>query len=193
MRIIAGSKKGMKLLSPPTDTTRPIIDRIKEAIFSVLYKYDVIEGKNTADLFCGTGSFGLEALSRGAEKALFVDTNQKVISTLHKNIEKARFENRSKVIKANAFKVGAPVGFEQKKYSAVFVDPPYILARQTDADSDLAGLLDMLAKQIEPNAVIVVRTEKNINLLQSYGNLAVIDRRIWGKMAVSFLRLQDNS
>ncbi|MHC4750685.1 MAG: RsmD family RNA methyltransferase, partial [Planctomycetota bacterium] len=66
MRIIAGSKRGMKLLSPKTQDSRPIIDRVKESLFSVLYKYDLPDDTMVADLFCGVGSLGLEALSRGA-------------------------------------------------------------------------------------------------------------------------------
>ena len=104
MRIIAGTKRGMKLLSPKDDTTRPIIDRVKESIFDVLYKYDLIEANFVADLFCGTGSFGLEALSRGAAVAVFVEQNPKVVDVLKKNIEKTGFVEESKVIRTNAFK-----------------------------------------------------------------------------------------
>jgi 16S rRNA (guanine966-N2)-methyltransferase len=117
MRIIAGAKRGMKLLSPPrfclrqkTRGSRPITDRVKESLFSVLYKYDLPGGKMVADLFCGVGSLGLEALSRGAEFVTFVEKDPKVIATLRKNIEKAGFAGESKVIRADAFKIGAPVG-----------------------------------------------------------------------------------
>ena len=84
MRIIAGKKRGMKLLPPAGDQTRPITDRVKESIFSVLYKYDVIEGGLVADLFSGTGSFGLEALSRGAEFVFFAEQNRRVVEILKK-------------------------------------------------------------------------------------------------------------
>ena len=192
MRIIAGAKRGMKLLPPKDDTTRPIIDRVKESIFSVLYKYDLTEDRAVADLFCGTGSFGLEALSRGASRAVFVEQNSKVVAVLRKNIEKAGFVDISKVIRANAFKIGAPVGFEAQKYSLVFVDPPYILSRDIGSNSQLATLLELLPKQLASDGIVIVRTEKRVSLLDNYGQLTIIDRRQWGQMAVTFLRVENN-
>lgn len=190
MRIIAGTRRGMKLLPPKGDTTRPIIDRVKESIFSVLYKYDVIEGKFVADMFCGTGSFGLEALSRGAEGGIFVEKDPKVVAVLKKNIEKMRFVDVAKVISANAFKIGPPVDFEQEKCSLIFVDPPYILSRDVNMGSQLARLLELLAEQLAPDGLVVVRTEKIVSLLDNYGQLEIIDRRQWGQMAVTFLRAE---
>lgn len=192
MRIIAGTKRGMKLLPPKDDTTRPIIDRIKESIFSVLYKYNLIEGRRIADLFCGTGSFGLEALSRGAAGAVFVEQNSKVVDILKKNLEKAGFVDASKVIRANAFKIGAPVGFEEKKYSLVFIDPPYALSRETSVNSQLGKLLGSLGGQLMPDGLVIVRTEKKVSLLDKYGQLEIIDRRTWSGMAVTFLRVENN-
>lgn len=107
MRIIAGSKRGMKLLGPKTDLSRPITDRVKESLFSVLYKYDLPNGKIVADLFCGVGSLGLEALSRGAQFVTFVEKDAKIVGILNRNIEKAGFVKESKVITANAFSTGA--------------------------------------------------------------------------------------
>jgi 16S rRNA (guanine966-N2)-methyltransferase len=103
MRIIAGAKRGMKLLSPRTDVSRPITDRVKESLFNVLWNYGFPEDKIVADLFCGVGSLGLEALSRGAEFVTFVEKDPKIIATLKKNIEKAGFGSGSKVIRADAF------------------------------------------------------------------------------------------
>ncbi len=190
MRIIAGTKKGMKLLPPRGYATRPIIDRVKESIFDVLYKYDLIKDRCVADLFCGTGSFGLEALSRGAKEAVFVDMDKTVINILKKNITKTGFVAQARVICANAFKVGAPAGSDENKFSLVFVDPPYEMSKETDARSRLASLLEILCQQIADDGLVVVRTEKRINLLDSYGDLKIIDKRIWGSMAVTFLRLK---
>ena len=78
----------MTLLGPKGSDTRPITDRVKESLFSVLYKYDIIAGKTVADLFCGTGSMGLEAISRGAAKAIFIDNARTAIARLESNIEK---------------------------------------------------------------------------------------------------------
>jgi 16S rRNA (guanine966-N2)-methyltransferase len=150
MRIIAGAKRGMKLLSPATNVSRPITDRVKESLFNVLWNYGFPKDKILADLFCGVGSLGLEALSRGAEFVTFVEKDPKIIATLKKNIEKAGFSGESKIIRADAFKIGAPVdplrrpavpetarlgrsGSEasERKYDLVFVDPPYSTTRET--------------------------------------------------------------
>ena len=184
MRIIAGKKRGMKLLPPRGSDTRPITDRVKESLFSVLYKYDIIENKTIADLFCGTGSLGLEALSRGAAKAIFIDKSPAAIEQLKLNIEKAAFVRESKVIKANAFKIGtAGVAAEM-----VFVDPPYIASEDAGEGSRLAALLELLSEQIAEDGIVAVRTHERVNLLAKYSRLAIIDRRQWGSMAVALLQ-----
>ena len=186
MRIIAGTKRGMNILPPKGSQTRPITDRVKESIFDVLYKYNLIEGRYVGDLFCGTGSFGLEALSRGAKEVVFVEQDRRAIDILRKNIAKARFETQSKVVCANAFKIGAPIGVG-RKCSLVFVDPPYEMSRDVGEESRLAGLLNVLPEQITDDGLVIVRTEKRVKLSDRYGVLTIIDNRIWGKMSVAFL------
>ncbi len=188
MRIIAGSKRGMKLFSPKAQVSRPITDRVKESLFSILYKYDLPNGERTADLFCGVGSLGLEALSRGAGFVTFVEKDPKVIAILEKNIEKAGYAGESKVIRANAFKIGAPVNFDQQKYGLVFVDPPYAQTRDVGDASPLSGLLTLLGEQVTPDGIVVVRTYKHTELLEQYGRLEIIERRRWGTMAVTILQ-----
>jgi 16S rRNA (guanine966-N2)-methyltransferase len=186
MRIIAGKKRGMKLLSPRTDVSRPIIDRVKESLFSVLYKYDLPDGKIVADLFCGVGSLGLEALSRGAKSVTFVEKDPNIIATLETNIEKAAFVDESKVIRADAFKIGASAN--DQPYDLVFVDPPYADTAEIGDGSLLSELLAMLIERLAPDGTVVVRTRKNIQLLEQYGQLHVIERRQWGTMAVTILQ-----
>ena len=188
MRIIAGTKRGMRLLSPKTAASRPITDRVKESLFNVLYNYDLPSGKLVADLFCGVGSLGLEALSRGAEFVTFVEQDRKVIATLNRNIEKANFVKESKVIRANAFKIGAPVDFDRPKYDLVFVDPPYILTRDVQAGSPLSRLLDVLGEQVAADGLVVVRTNRRSFLQQQYGRFQMIERRQWGTAAITILR-----
>ena len=191
MRIISGSKRGMKLLPPKNYDTRPITDRAKEALFSVLYKYDVIEEGVVADLFSGTGSMGLECLSRGAKWVTFCEKDAKVVEILNRNIEKAVFVAESKVVRANIFKIGAPLlpaDMGDEKYNLVFVDPPYKMAYETALESRLGKLLVMLCEQVADDAIVVVRTNKRAELLESYGTLNIMDRRQWGTMAVTLLR-----
>ncbi|MHC4265980.1 MAG: 16S rRNA (guanine(966)-N(2))-methyltransferase RsmD [Planctomycetota bacterium] len=188
MRIIAGSKRGMKLLSPKTDISRPIIDRVKESLFSVLYRFDLPEGKKIADLFSGVGSLGIEALSRGAEFATFVENDSNILKTLEKNIEKAGFVKTSKVIKANAFKFALQFDSNVENYSLVFIDPPYSESRDASTDSKLGKLLGSLGNSLTNKGIIVIRTEKKVHLLDKYEDLSIIERREWGGMAVTMLQ-----
>lgn len=188
MRIISGTKRGMTLLSPRGAGTRPITDRVKESIFDVLYKYHLIEDRFVADLFCGTGSFGLEALSRGARGALFVDIDKKIMEPLRKNIAKIGFVEQSRVVCANAFKIGAPAGMDGYKFSLIFVDPPYAMSMDVGPGSRLANLLELLAGQVADDGLVIVRTEEHTRVLDSYAALKIIDRRQWGSMNVIFLQ-----
>ncbi len=174
------------MLSPKTQVSRPIIDRVKESLFSVLYKYDLPGDKVVADLFSGVGSLGLEALSRGAVSVTFVEKDPKIIATLKKNIEKSGFVKKSKVIKANAFRIGAPI--KERQYDLIFVDPPYACTENVGPNSPLSSLLDVLNCQIAPDGIIVVRTNRSTELLERYGVLQIIDRRKWGTMAVTILQ-----
>ena len=189
MRVIAGKYKGMRLQSPPDITTRPVTDRVKESIFSILYTRGMPQGCKVADIFCGTGSFGLEALSRGADHVSFVELNRKVCGLLSRNIEKARAKEQTKVYKANAFKLGAPLLADERKYDLAFVDPPFPMSYETDERSRLGKLLLLLNEQIVEGGYVLVRTNKRAVLRPEYGNLRVIDRREWGKMAETFLVL----
>ena len=176
----------MKLLSPKTDESRPILDRVKESLFSVLLnKYGLPGGEAVADLFCGVGSLGIEALSRGAVFAVFVEKSSETFAILKKNIKKTDFLKESRIIKGDAFKIGAPV--DQQKYAVVFVDPPYRLTEDVSVGSPLSGLLSLLPGQLTAAGIVVVRTHKSTELLTRYGPLAVIERRKWGNMAITIL------
>jgi 16S rRNA (guanine966-N2)-methyltransferase len=188
MRIIAGTKRGMKLFSPKTYDSRPITDRVKESLFSLLHKYNVPTGKCVADLFCGVGSLGLEALSRGAELVAFVEKDPKTVTTLRKNMEKAGFGKQARIITADAFKTGAPV--QGQKYDLVFVDPPYATTTDVGKGSPITALLDILAGQLNPAGLAVVRTDRKTKLMEGYGPLQTIECRNWGTMAVTILQMQ---
>src|SRR4030042_939918 len=186
MRIIAGAKRGMKLFSPKTQVSRPITDRVKESLFSVIYKYDLPNGKIVADLFSGVGSLGLEAMSRGAVSVTFVEQDPRIIATLKKNIEKAGFVKESKVIRADVFCVGAPAN--EQPFDLVFVDPPYACTADVGRDSPLSGLMDVLHQQVSPDGIVVVRTRQRTEMPDRYNVFQVIERRKWGTMAVTILQ-----
>ena len=192
MRIIAGSKRGMKLLAPKGMATRPITDRVKESLFSILVnRYDAIEQGLVADLFCGTGSLGLEALSRGAQSAIFIERDSRTTAILEKNIARAGFVAESKVIRANAFKIGAPTPASGEKFDLVFVDPPYPRSEDTTEKSQLGRLLTLLNEQMAPDGIAVVRTSEKTALLDKYDRLQIMERRTWGTMAVAIMGFGD--
>ena len=177
------------MFSPKTRDSRPITDRVKESLFGVLYNYDLPGGAIVADFFSGVGSLGLEALSRGARFVTFIEKDAGIIETLNRNIEKAGFVRQSKVIRANAFKTGAPVGSgeAQEKCSLVFVDPPYAATEDVGTNSALSGLLDVLGDQVTDDGMVIVRTSRDVSLLEEYGQFRITERRQWGTMAVTIL------
>lgn len=184
MRIIAGTKKGMNLLAPKGMSTRPVTDRVKESIFSIMYKWGLPEDAMAADLFCGTGSMGLEALSRGARFVTFIDRDRQVIELLERNIAKAGFVKESKVISHNIFSIGAPV--EEEMYDLVFVDPPYEMSTNCDIGTRVYSLMKLIDLQVKEGAVVILRTHEKALTLELYGTLEQIDQRTWGGMKVTF-------
>lgn len=194
MRIIAGSRNRLKLLSPEDNTTRPITDRVKETLFNLL-RNDV-EGAYVADIFCGTGSLGLEALSRGANHAIMIDQDRSAFDLLSKNVEKCKFEDETTLLQVNSFKYKLPyfpdadpktLSPQQMMRTLVFVDPPYKFCEAPTVDSVIGTLLADIALHMAPDGLVVVRHDKKNELLDQYGNLHVRNRKIYGKMALTFM------
>src|SRR5919201_1870932 len=120
MRVIAGDAKGKRLVAPKTAATRPATDRLRESIFATLGAG--VEGATVLDLFAGSGSFGVEALSRGAAAATFVDDDAAAITAIRQNVVATGFADRSRVVRADA---KAFLRASDQAYALVFVDPPY--------------------------------------------------------------------
>lgn len=188
MRIIAGSKRGMNLFSPPGMDSRPITDRVKQSLYDVLQKYDLPADKTVADIFAGVGSLGLEALSRGATFVTFVEQNPQIGAVLKQNIEKAKFTGQSKIVKTDAFSVAWPMDAERPQYDLAFVDPPYVDSANTLPSSPLGVLLTRLSERVSAGGFVIVRTHCDTVLSQTYGPLKIIEVRQWGNMAVTILK-----
>lgn len=101
MRVIGGSAKGIHLASVPGESTRPITDRVKESLFDILGSF--VQGARVLDLFAGTGSVAIEALSRGAREAVLIDKDRRAIATIRRNLAAAHLEDRAQVIQGDAF------------------------------------------------------------------------------------------
>ena len=120
MRVISGKAKGFKLLSVPGDSTRPISDRVKTSLFNIIGPD--IENSNILDLFAGTGSVGIEALSRGANFALFIDNNIRAVSTIKRNLSKTKLGANAQILKSDAFiYIKNQDAFE---FDYIFIAPP---------------------------------------------------------------------
>ena len=128
MRIISGTSKGKKLYEPKDLYTRPLKDLTKESIFNIIThsnKFSVrLQGANILDLFSGTGSFGLECLSRASRHVTFVENYKKILPILKKNITELNYEKNSKIVEMD---INDGLGFKvfQNKFDIIFLDPPY--------------------------------------------------------------------
>jgi len=122
-RIIAGEKKGLRLKSPQGKNTRPTTDRIKETIFNILSPY--IENSTVLDVFAGTGSLGIEALSRGGKSATFIENNKGCSDIIKSNLEFTGYNNVSDVIYMSVAAAIKMLSQNNAKFDMIFMDPPY--------------------------------------------------------------------
>ncbi len=123
MRIISGTSRGQKLATPRSPSLRPTSDRVKESIFNILR--DKVEGRIILDLFAGTGNLGIEALSRGAKKAVFVEKGRHAIQLIQKNLAHLGFQERSEILERD---VNRAIGILKQRgecFDLLFMDPPY--------------------------------------------------------------------
>lgn len=180
MRIISGTHKGRKLTSVPGVKTRPTSDRIKESIFNILPTI----GPETLvlDLFAGTGSFSLEALSRGASYAVLIDNASSAIKVIKRNIALCGFSDRSKVLIWDILRNLNCLIRSQKKFNLIFMDPPYNQHTITPA---LNHLIQSLA--VADNAKIIIEHSIREPLPILPQQFILNDKRRYGKTLVSFL------
>jgi 16S rRNA (guanine966-N2)-methyltransferase len=182
MRIVAGSLKGRLLRSPEGPAIRPTSDRLRESLFNVLaHRYgDPIQDARVIDLFAGTGALGLEALSRGAAFALFVDDDFEARALLRANIDQLALGGRTKIFRRNATKLGAaPAG---EPFSVAFLDPPYRMSLAEDA---LISLRD--GAWLKPGGLAVVE-EAVASILNVPAGFAVLETRRYGDTQIVILR-----
>ena len=183
MRIAGGKLKNRPLHAPPGRATRPTSDRVREAIFNVLahgIEDFALEGARVLDLFAGTGALGLEALSRGARFALFVEDSAAARGVIRRNAETRDVTGQIKIWRRDAKKLGpcAPLA----PFGLVFIDPPYGRALGEAALTALVA-----GGWLQPWAVVVVEESERASVAAPEG-LAVLDDRVYGDTRVVFLR-----
>jgi 16S rRNA (guanine966-N2)-methyltransferase len=159
MRVISGSAKGIQLQAVPGSGTRPISDRVKEAVFDILG--ETVAGSNVLDLFAGTGSVGIEALSRGADRAVFVEKHPKAIATIKANLQRTGLQARARVVRADVFRFLAD---KAEPFDLIYVAPPQyhglwsrtLLALESDRRWLGPGglvIVQIFPKELEPLAL----------------------------------------
>ena len=182
MRVVGGRLKGRNLASPSSQAIRPTADRLRESVFNILiHAYDnPIEGARVLDLFAGTGALGIEAVSRGAAFALFVDNGAEARALLRANVEALALGGVTRIWRADATKLGsAPAG---GPFALAFLDPPYGQALAGPALASLVG-----GGWLEPNALCVVEEAEKVEIVAPDG-LALIDERTYGDTKIMILQ-----
>jgi 16S rRNA (guanine966-N2)-methyltransferase len=184
MRIVGGTLRGRPLQGPSSQDIRPTSDRLRESIFNILiHRYDdPIAGARVLDLFAGTGALGIEAISRGAAFALFVDDGAAARALLRANVEALGLGGMTKVFRRDATKLG-PV-HPLPSFNVMFVDPPY---GQGLGEAALAGARE--GDWLSPAAIIVVEESRAARFAPPEG-FAELERRAYDDTELIFLRLR---
>ena len=179
MRVIAGSARGMRLQTVPGDSTRPIMDRVKEALYSIIGTG--IRGANFLDLYAGTGSVGIEALSRGADYALFVEIDRAALRVIHANLARTRLADRARVMRRSAFKLlESP---PERDFDYIFVAPPQYRGMWLKT---LRSLDRQPSWQSENSLVITQIDSREYQEEPNLVNLRLVDQRRYGNTMLLF-------
>jgi len=178
MRVISGTAKGRKLKSVPGTSTRPITDRVKVALFDILA--GELENSSILDLFAGTGGVGIEALSRGARQAVFVDIDPKSVQTIRENLIITRLEDRAAVIRSDSFRYLERS--EHGSFDLVYVAPPqyqglWIQALQT---------IDLRNDWLAPDGIVIIQIDPKEAREIPLEHLKEFDRRQYGSTLLWF-------
>ncbi len=185
MRVISGTAKGHRLHPVPGNATRPVTDRVKEALFNILAS--TILDAWVLDLFAGTGAIGIEALSRGAAHAVFVDKSLDALRTVRLNLDHTRLSERATVLQADAFKyLGGPI---ERPFDLVYVAPPQYKGWWADVLGILDARPDWLGRENEVGGIAVAQIHPREYRELPLHNLAEYDRRTYGSTMLCFYAL----
>jgi 16S rRNA (guanine966-N2)-methyltransferase len=185
MRIIGGEARGRRLYIPRPSAVRPTSDRIKEACFNIIR---LIDGKTFLDLFAGTGNMGLEALSRGALKAVFVENNPVLTDAISRNIAACDFTGRSEVLKSDFIEAIRSLAKRPDAFDILFADPPYeqgFVRRVLEHPGTRALLMARSGLFVLQHSI-----REAINISES-GPLVLTDQRQYGDTILSFVKNRD--
>lgn len=196
MRIISGKWRSRKIDWPTTGVTRPITDRVREAVFDVLGAHfgtlGALPPLRVADVFAGGGSLGLEALSRGAERVCFFERDRAALAVLKRNLDRLEAGPEAVIVSADLWRGGIRPPPSHRPLELLFVDPPFSDCRDLSDGTRMAELLRRLASSdaVSGDARVVLRQEEHVGVPSIIGKRwAPMDRRIYGRSAVVLLGL----
>lgn len=181
MRVISGSRKGMSLKSLPGTSTRPTSDKVKESIFNKIGPY--FDGGTVVELFGGSGSIAIEALSRGMDQAIVFEKNPKACAIIKINAEKCRMEECLRIEKKDARQAAAILKQKEVSIDLLFVDPPYATVEYYDV------IKDVIAQElVADDATIICEHDKHIDLPEHYDTYSQISSAIYGSTAITIYK-----
>ncbi|WNS77059.1 16S rRNA (guanine(966)-N(2))-methyltransferase RsmD [Bacillus sp. DTU_2020_1000418_1_SI_GHA_SEK_038] len=182
MRVVSGNRKGKALKAVPGSSTRPTTDKVKEAMFNIIGPY--FDGGIVLDLFAGSGGLGIEALSRGIEKAIFVDKDGKAIQTIRDNVNTCDFEDRVEIYRNEAERALKAVIKRELSFDIIFMDPPY-------KKQQLLKLLEIIneANVLVEGGTIVCEHGSDIQLPDTVGKLEKRKFEKYGMISITIYHL----
>jgi 16S rRNA (guanine966-N2)-methyltransferase len=186
MRIISGRARGLKLNAPKNNDIRPTTDRIKESLFNIINPY--VLDSEVLDLFAGTGSLGLECLSRGAKECVFVDSSKESIKVLNSNIKKANFVSESQVLNYEFNNALNSLKLKNRKFDIVFLDPPYYENMFIEAIKKIDSF-DL----INEDSIIVVEHDSVDKFPDTLGRIKKHRDKKYGNTTLTFYKLEDKN
>ncbi|SMQ70162.1 16S rRNA (guanine(966)-N(2))-methyltransferase RsmD [Bacillus sp. OV166] len=178
VRVVSGICKGRPLKAVPGNTTRPTTDKVKEALFNMIGPY--FDGGIGLDLFAGSGGLGLEALSRGLDKVIFIDRELKAIQVIQENIKACKFEDQTEVYRNDADRALKALIKREICFDFIFLDPPY-------KKQQLVSLMEKMDKQdvVKIDGCVVCEHSFDVELPKSFGRFIQIKHEKYGMIAVT--------
>ena len=192
MRIIGGQLRGRSILPPPSQAiTRPITGLVKKSLFGMLG--EDLTGWCVADLYCGTGTLGIEALSRGAKFCGFAEYDRRVVGLLKRNLDELHVADRARLWVGDVtLRLQDWLAALDMKLDLAFVDPPYEQARTWDWSAMEASVFGPLAKHLTDDGIVTLRAPAAVAVPDVIGGLTVVRRRSYGDMGLCLLRLPND-
>ncbi len=181
VRVISGERKGHRLKAVPGTATRPTTDKVKEAIFNIIGPY--FDGGTALDLYGGSGGLGIEALSRGVSKVIFIDQSRKAIETIKENLTNCYYMEKAEVYRNDSTRAIKALIKRELSFSFIFLDPPY-------ANQQLVSEIGIITDNglLQKDGTIIAEHTAELHLPDQIGLVDCIERKTYGETTISIFR-----